>query len=257
MVLTLPQIEVFMFVFARITGIFLIAPVFSTRTFPILGKISLIIWMAVVLWFVVPVSPGIPSGPIGISLFLIKELIIGLIIGFSCHILFAAIQSAGDIIDLQMGMSIATALDPTTGTVTSIVGKLTFYIALTVFLILNGHHMLLSAIHQSFRTIPVGAPIIISQDLVLQMINLGSNMLLIAVQLASPALLLIFISDFSFGIVSRVAPQVNVFMLGFQVKPTLGLLAILFSLPLMITNISSIITQMTQEIIRSFSIMKL
>jgi len=256
MMITVAQVEVFMFIVARIAGIFLLAPVFSARTFPAAGKIALIIWMSAVLWFVVPVSPALPDGSVMISLFLIKELSIGLILGFICHMLFAAIQSAGDIIDLQMGMSIATALDPTTGTVTTILGKLLFYVSLTVFLILNGHHLLLSAVNQSFTVIPVGAPIVFSQQLVLQMINIGSSMLLIAVQLASPALLLIFISDFSFGIVSRVAPQVNVFMLGFQVKPTLGLLAVLFSLPLLISNISVIISQMAQEMVRMFSIIK-
>lgn len=256
MVLTLPQVEVFMMVLARTAGIFLLAPVFNTRTFPTLGKIALIIWISVVLWFVVPVSPALPDGMLPFALLLIKELLTGAIIAFICHVLFSAVQSAGDIIDLQMGMSIATALDPSTGMVTTIVGKLTYYIAITVFLILNGHHMVLAAVNQSFRAIPVGAPIVFDQNIVLQMISVSSNMFLIAVQLASPALLLIFLSDFAFGIVSRVAPQVNVFMLGFQVKPTLGLLAILFSLPLLISNISVIIGQMTQEIIRTFSIIK-
>ena len=81
-------------------------------------------------------------------------------------------------------------------------------------------------------------------------------MLLTAVQLSAPALVIIFLSDFAFGIVSRVAPQVNVFMLGFQVKPSLGLLVIIFTLPLLISHISSIMGQMATEAVRMLTIIK-
>lgn len=247
MVITLPQLEIFALVFARVLGVFIQAPVFNTRSFPIVGKTAIAIWIAAALWFTVPVR-ALPATPVLFISSLISEVAVGFLIGFICYVLFAAIQSAGEFIDLQMGLSVASAFDPSIGMVTSIVGRLCFYIGMIIFLLLNGHLMILSALHQSFRVLPVGSMIVVSEAMVTQLINLGSAMLLVSVQLAIPALILIFLSDFSFGIVSRVAPQVNVFMLGFQVKPTLGLLAVIFSLPLLINQIGVLTGTMTQEL---------
>lgn len=254
MVITLPQIEVFLLIFARVAGIFLEAPVFNARTIPAFLKIAFAIWLTAIFWFIIPILDASRFTSITPSfIFLvINELIIGMLIGFVCQILFAAVQATGDFIDLQMGMSIATMLDPSTGAVATILGRLCFFVAVVVFLITNGHHMILSGLYQSFRLIPLASPITISSNLITQLIHLGESLWLISLQLATPALLLIFLSDFSLGIVSRVAPQVNVFMLGFQLKPMLGLLAILFSLPLIINFISLLSAQMVQEIIKLF-----
>jgi len=251
MVVTLPQIEVFVLVLSRIAGIFIQAPVYNSRTFPALGKTALAIWISAVMLMVVPVK-ALPDSSFTFMIMIASELIIGFLIGFVCQILFTGIQAAGDLIDLQMGTSIANSLDPNTGSVSSMVGKLTFFIGTVTFLILNGHHMILAGVHQSFNAIPVGYLINISPNLTTQLIELVGVMLLIAVQLAVPALLMIFLSDFSFGIVSRVAPQVNVFMLGFQIKPSLGMLAILFSIPLIANHIGTLTNQMIQEIVKLF-----
>ncbi len=250
MVLTLVQIEVFLLILARIAGLFIETPVLNAKTFPSSGKTALAIWISIIMLFFVPYSHNPVNNPVVMVFLIINEVAIGFLIGFVCQILFGAVQAAGEIVDLQMGLSIASAFDPSTGAVTSIVGKLFFYLALVMFVMLNGHHMVLSAVYQSFRVIPVGTFIHISGNLVTQLTMLVASMLLIALQLAVPALLLIFLFDFSLGIISRVAPQVNVFQLGFQMKPTIGLIAILFSTPFLITHISNMIAQMIQEIIK-------
>jgi flagellar biosynthesis protein FliR len=149
-----------------------------------------------------------------------------------------------------MGTSIASALDPNTGAMSSMIGRLAFFLGLVIFFVLNGHHMILAGVHHSYSVLPIGYSVNFSAAFALQVIEGVSSLLLIALQLAVPALLIIFLSDFSFGIVSRVAPQVNVFMLGFQVKPSLGMLALLFSVPLMTSHVGTLINRMIQEIIR-------
>ncbi len=255
MVVTLQQLEVFLLILARIVGIFIQAPVYNSRSIPAMAKVALALWISAVLWFSAPVS-WLPDSALLLILMIVNEVAIGFLIGFVCQILFTAIQAGGEIIDLQMGLSIATSLDPSTGTVTSIVGRMAYYIEITIFLIINGHHMILAALNQSFRLIPIGTFMHFSGPLISQLINAGASLLLIAVQLSTPALVIIFLSDFAFGIVSRVAPQVNVFMLGFQVKPSLGLLVIIFTLPLLISHISSIMGQMASETIRMLTIIK-
>jgi len=126
------------------------------------------------------------------------------------------------------------------------------------FLILDGHHVILSAFHQSFRVLPLGAPVnIFSDKLAVQLINLGVALWSTAFQIAIPVILLIFLSDFTFGIVSRVAPQVNVFMLGFQVKPSLGLTGIVLILPLFARQILNLFERMGEEMLKLLVALKI
>jgi flagellar biosynthetic protein FliR len=250
MIISLEQLAVFFLILGRIAGIFIQAPIFSSRSFPIFAKTSLAIWIAILLWFVTPVYEKIPETLPAFILALIFEIAIGFVIGFIVNIIFIAVQSGGEIMDLQMGLSVATALDPVFGSVISIIGRLAFFTALIIFLTADGHHLVLSAFHQSFTYLPAGKMAnFASPALALQMIELGSTLWLTAIKLAAPAVLLIFLSDFTFGIVSRVAPQVNVFMLGFQVKPSLGLLGILLSLPFIVKYINRLIEFMAEQMV--------
>ena len=249
MVLTVPQLLIFLLIFARIAGIFIEAPVYSARTFPSLGKVALAIWISAVMWHTIPVKT-LPQENITFVIMLLSEFFIGFAIGFICNVFFESLQSAGNLIDLQMGTSIASAMDPNTGAMSSMIGRLAFFMGLVIFFVLNGHHMILAGVHHSYTAIPIGYTINLSSAFTLQVVEAVASLLLIALQLSVPALLIIFLSDFSFGIVSRVAPQVNVFMLGFQVKPSLGMLALLFSVPLMTSHVGTLINRMIQEIIR-------
>lgn len=207
------------------------------------------VWLSIILWFVTPVYQSFPATLFGFLLALVFEVAVGFLIGFVCNLIFIAVQSAGEIMDLQMGLSVATALDPVFGSVISIIGKLTFFTALIVFVTADGHHLIFSAFHQSFTALPVGKLANFSSPhLATQLIGLGSLLFATAIKLAAPAILIIFLSDFSFGIVSRVAPQVNVFMLGFQVKPSLGLLGFLISLPFIIKYINKLLEVMLQQL---------
>lgn len=257
MVLSAPQLMVFLLILARIAGIFIEAPIFNSRSIALFAKTALAIWISMVLWFVSPVSAPLPLSIPAFILALFFEVALGFAIGFICNIIFIAVQSAGELIDLQMGLSVATAFDPIFGAVISVIGKLTFYTALIIFITANGHHLILSAFQQSFTALPVGKfANFASPNLALQLTGLGSMLWITAIQLAAPAILLIFLSDFSFGIVSRVAPQVNVFMLGFQVKPMLGLLAIMMSLPFMVKHIHNLLEVMLQHLALFASSMK-
>lgn len=249
MVLTLPQIQVLVLIFARVAGIFIEGPLFSARTFPALAKTALAIWVSFALMFSTPVSM-LPPDSIIFIIMLLSEFFIGFAIGFVCNVFFETLQSAGNLIDLQMGTSIASAMDPNTGAMSSMIGRLAYFLGLVTFLVLNGHHMILAGVHQSFLALPIGHLMNFSSALTLQVVDSVASLLLISLQLSVPALLIIFLADFSFGIVSRVAPQVNVFMLGFQVKPSLGILALLFSAPLLTSHVSTLINQMIQEIMK-------
>ena len=250
MIITIQQIIVFFLIVGRIAGVFIQAPIFNSRSFPFFAKTVIAIWISIVLWFVTPIHSTLPDSFSAFILALIFEVAIGFIIGFIVNIIFIAVQSAGEMMDLQMGLSVATALDPVFGAVISVVGKLAFFMALIIFITADGHHLILSGLHQSFTALPVGKLANFSSpNLAMQIIELGSNLWLTAIKLAAPVVLLIFISDFTFGIVSRVAPQVNVFMLGFQVKPSLGLLGLLLSLPFIVKYINKLLEFMAEQLV--------
>ncbi len=250
MIITLQQLAVFLLILGRIAGVFIQAPIFNSRSFPFFAKTSVAIWLSILLWFVTPVHKILPTTLLAFILALVFEIAIGFVIGFICNVIFIAVQSAGEMADLQMGLSVATALDPVFGAVISVIGRLAFFTALIIFITADGHHLILSGFHQSFIALPVGKMANFgSPNLALQMIHLGSTLWLTAIKLAAPAILLIFISDFTFGIVSRVAPQVNVFMLGFQVKPSLGLFGLLMSLPFIVKYINKLIEFMAEQLV--------
>jgi len=251
MVITPAQLTVFLLILGRIVGIFIQAPLLNSRSIPFLIKTTLAVWLAIIFWFTVPINPALPVTTGGLVTAFILEVLVGFLIGFLANVIFVAVQAAGEIMDLQMGLSVATALDPVFGSTISVIGKLTFSLSLVIFVSLNGHHLLFAALHQSFTTVPAGTTAnIFNPAIQVQLMELGVNLWRTAIILAAPAVLLIFLSDFCFGIVSRVAPQVNVFMMGFQVKPSLGLVAILISIPFIIKYISNILAFMGEEMLR-------
>ena len=257
MILTSTQLQIFFYILARLGGVCIQAPVFSSRSFPAPAKTAFCVWVALLLWFVTPISPALPATVLGFVLTLAGEVALGFAIGFVANILLLAVQSAGEIIDMQMGLSVASALDPVFGAVISVIGRLVFFISLIIFLEFNGHHMLLAAFHQSFQLVPAGRIAnFTSYNLVSQMAGLGGVLWLTAIKLAAPAVLLIFLTDFTFGIVSRVAPQVNVFMLGFQVKPIVGLFALSLTLPFLVRFINSLIGTIGGEVLKLLLIVK-
>ncbi len=251
MILSTAQLQVFFFLLARIGGVFISAPIFSSRSFVAPTKIAFAVWLSLLLWFVTPVTSQLPTSVVGFVIVLAAEVAFGYAIGFIANLLFIALQSAGELIDAQMGLSVATALDPSIGQVISIIGRLVMFVSLIVFLELDGHHLILAAFHQSFSVLPAGQVADFSHySMVAQIANLGAALWLTAVKLAIPSILLIFLADFTFGIVSRVAPQVNVFMLGFQVKPLLGLFAISLTLPFLVRYINNMLGTLGSEVLK-------
>ncbi|MBU0572883.1 MAG: flagellar biosynthetic protein FliR [Candidatus Margulisbacteria bacterium] len=252
MIISLAQLSVFLLIVTRIGGIMVQTPVFSSRSFPTPAKVALSVWTAAVMWFVVPVSSALPTTTVSLLLVLASEFTIGLLIGLIANLIFVSVQAAGEIIDLQMGLSVAQSFDPIFGSQISIVGRLFFFTMITMFLIINGHHMVLAGVYKSFNMIPAGQLANFGNGaLVLQIITLGSKLFAVGFMLSAPTLLILFImASFVFGIVSRVAPQVNVFMLSFQVRPTLGLIGILLTVPLLVKHIANMLGILGEELLK-------
>jgi len=248
MILLLSQVEFFSLILARIFGFFGQATFFEHRSIPIVPKVGICFFISMMIWTALPPARDLPGNFVVFALALVQEYFIGKLIGFVCFIIVKSILAAGDLMGMQMGLSVANQFDPGQGIQMNIVGRLFDFTALLFFLVVNGHLMVLGSLMKSFYDIPVFSMINIANP-ILHIVSLGVSLWGLAVRLASPVILTIFLLDFAFGTISSVAPQVNVFMLAFQVKPMLGLTTLYLTIPLLVWQVINIINKILDKII--------
>ena len=246
---------VFFLIMARVLGLFLSAPILSDRAIPQTMKLSMAFWVSLLFWFVVP-SPDVHLiKNYEIILALGSEIFLGLVIGFITRIIFVGVQMAGSLMDMQMGLSVAATFDPSTGGQTTIMERLMFYFVIAMIFLTNSHHLLLVALFESFKVIPL-VRVVEYRGLIDQMATLSNGIFLTGLDLSMPVLLIIFLLDFSLGLLARLAPQVNVFQLGFQIKPMLGLWIFVFTIPVLTGEVNNLVQMMMSEIYKMFSLVK-
>jgi flagellar biosynthetic protein FliR len=225
------QVIGFMLVVARLSGLFLIAPVFSSPM--IQGRIKLMALLVLAATLTPIVAPDAPETPASVLPLIISvgtETIIGLAIGFSVAIVFAAIQVGASLIDTSIGFSMANIIDPINNAQGAVLGSFYSMVATLSFLAVNGHHWMLGGFKRSFDVVALGA----TPDIEQMMNNLFttfSQLFAMAFQIAAPVLITLLMVDVVLGIVSRVVPQMNVFFVGIPLKVGVGLLAIIITLP--------------------------
>lgn len=226
------------FIFARLLGFFRMAPVFNRKEIPGMVKIGLVLLMTIVLTLVVKPEVTIIKDSFVLSIFL--NMVVGAMLGYVAQLILLAIDAGGDMVNMQMGLSSAMVLDPTTSSQVSIVGKCFQFLGLIIFIQLGGVYWLISALVHSFTIFPLDATIIPLQELVNMdyVIKLSSNVLFMGLQIASPILLATLGQDIILGVISKTAPQVNVFQLSFLFKPVLGAAIMVWILPMLINIIS-------------------
>ncbi|NLW90313.1 MAG: flagellar type III secretion system protein FliR [Syntrophomonadaceae bacterium] len=225
----------FLILFGRLSGLFISAPILSSRMLPVRLKVLIIAMLAATLSYVVPLQDSIASinSPGLFIAALVVEFVVGFTIGFVCYVVLAAIQTAGQLMDMQMGFAIVNVVDPSSGTQIPLMGNLTQTIALMVYLGMNGHHYLIQALVQSYKVIPVMG-LSTNHRMMDWMTEITVYMLIIAVKLAAPLVMAILTSDIAMGFIARTVPQMNVFIVGLPLKILLGLGALLVMFPIYI-----------------------
>lgn len=255
MIITIAHVTTFFLIAARLIGLIFWAPFFSDRQIFAMAKVALVFWTASLLIFVVPLPANLPDTNLAFLLALLMEYFIGMLLGFTSSIMVTAIEFAGSLMDTQAGLSVASMLDPSTGRNAALFERLLKNVAILIFIVIDGHHMILSVFQQSFQVLPVGAPIHITEPMRFLM-SLGKEIFRIGVQLAAPIILVVFLVDFAFGLLNRVAEQINVFQLGFQIKPTVSLIIILAITPALVYSILNIMEGIMEQLLELISLMQ-
>lgn len=233
--------------FCRVMALFSVAPLLYHRSVPAQIKIALSILIASI---VAPTlsSPVIPlSSPAALAV-LAQQMLLGLTIGFSMRLVFAAVELAGDLIGLQMGLSFASFIDPHSSAQTPLIGAMLGVLATLLFLSMNGHLMMISALTDSFRLFPIGALGGDNQVPVdsVRLVAWTGELFRIGLHLSLPVLITMLILNLALGVLVRSAPQLNLFAVGFPVTLLTGLLVLMLSLPYVAPYLQSALENATR-----------
>lgn len=220
----------------RLSGMMLVAPLYSGRVVPVPIRVAVLLVLTALL---IPVAWGhLDRVPQVSPAALIQEMLIGFAIGLGAAVLIGAAEVAGDYVALQTGLSSAGLLDPVSGGTVPTLGQFTHLFALTTFLTLNGHVLVLEALAASTELIPVGAGIA-SEDGLTEMILLGGHLFAVGLRIAAPVIVAVLISNLALGILNKAAPQFNVLLMAFPVQIGIGLLVLALTLPLLAAFVST------------------
>ena len=220
-------------IFVRLTSFFMIAPLFSMKGVPNQFKVGLAFFIALVALSSLPEGEPLLLNSFYILL-IIKELGVGLALGFTAALLLYTVQIAGAFIDFQMGFSIASVMDPQTGTQVPIIGHFKYILALLFLLTVNGHHLMLDGVVQSFQSFPVESIAFSAkmEDVAHFFTRLFVEMFMIALQIALPIVGALFLVDVALGILAKTVPQLNIFAVGLPLKIIVGFIMLFLSMPI-------------------------
>ncbi|WP_245237451.1 flagellar biosynthetic protein FliR [Paenibacillus ihuae] len=250
----LQSFPVFLLIFCRITSFFVVIPVFSSRTVPVQFKIGLSLFVALIVFSSGGTEIAVPQDFTYILLIL-REVLIGLLLGFVGFLMFITIQTAGSLIDIQIGFAIANVIDPVTGSSAPIFGNFKYMIALTMFIIMNGHHYLLNAIVNSYEWVPLNNNLFIKMidgSLSEFLVHSFAQSFMLALQMSAPLVTALFLTDVGLAFLARTAPQYNVFVIGIPLKIIVGLSLFLLLMPsmaLLFQNLFDIMFESMQNLL--------
>ncbi|HBS42289.1 MAG TPA: flagellar biosynthetic protein FliR [Oceanospirillales bacterium] len=215
----------YIYPFARITGLLMVMPLLGTRMVSQRIRIILALFITLVVTPVLPPMPLFDGLSVASFIVILQQLLIGIVLGFVVEVLNQVFVIAGQLIAMQTGLGIATTVDPGQGASVVVVSQWFLFMVSLVFLSLNGHLVLIEILIESFRTLPVGFSSFSSEQLGL-LVEWTGWMFAAAVVIALPAMTALLVVNLAFGVMTRAAPQLNIFALGFPVTMIVGLFII-------------------------------
>jgi flagellar biosynthetic protein FliR len=226
------QIDIFLLILIRVTSFFILSPIFSRNSLPSIMKIGLGMLIAVMITSTTSITIVPYDHMIQYMFLILSEFMSGLILGYVAYFAFMALYIAGQIIDMQIGFGMVNVLDPQGSTQIPVTANLYNVLAILLFLSINGHHMLISAIFYSFKVLPIGY-INISERFINNLFSMVGDSFVLGFKIAAPIIIAILLVNIALGILARTVPQMNVFVVGMPLKIFVGLLILLLTVPLL------------------------
>lgn len=224
----------FLLIFVRMTGLFIVAPVFGRRNIPAYLKIGFSFFSAILLVNTIQIpSPDFYDSMLQVALIIAKEFIVGITIGFIAYLAFTAIYIAGEIIDMQIGFGIVNVMDPISNIQVPVTSNVYFILSMLVYLSIRGHHALIKALFDSYTVVPLGLAVF-DASIMDNLMGIFANIFAIGFKIAAPIIAAILITDVALGTISRMVPQLNVFVIGMPLKILVGIVVLVVTIPMFI-----------------------
>ncbi len=253
--ISLPQIQLFLFIFLRVSAMTLTVPVFDSRNIPATFKIGLCFTIALVLYPIVRLEPAAFSPSLILLVIGVAcEILTGVIIGFVIRLIFSGIQLAGELAAFQMGFSVANVIDPMSSSQVPVISQMMYMFAILIFLTTNAHHWVLRALVESFHLIPPFG-FHASGALMARLTQAAGDLFVIAVKTGSPVIVSLLLVCLGLGLVGRTVPQMNVFMVATPVNILIGFLFFSLSFPLMMSYLNQLLSGLGTEILQIMKLM--
>jgi flagellar biosynthetic protein FliR len=229
--ISLKDIYHLLLVMFRTGALFMTVPVFGHMSIPRILRV----WIIILFGFIIFPSIAVPNVEppatlVHFTLVVANEIAIGLLMGFGVIIFFSAVQYAGHLIGLQMGLAVANVIDPMGTGEVAIIGEFYYFFSLIIFLLIDGHYIVIEALIKSFRLVPIGGGVM-NPSIGEYLITLTGMVFIISIKLAAPVIITLFIMNAILGIIARTVPQMNVFIVGFPLAIGVGIALIAFTLP--------------------------
>ena len=241
MVELVPKISVLLLIFVRVSAFFVTIPLFSYKTIPSQLKIVLAFVLSWMMYYTFSIEAFTINGDY--LLLVLKEAIVGLVLGLVVYIVFSAVQIAGGFIDFQMGFAMANIVDPQTGAQSPLMGQFFNFLLLLVFLAINGHHVVLDGIFYSYQFMPIDQffPKFGDVESIEYIMKLFVAVFAIAFQMSAPIIATLFLVTLALGITGKTVPQLNIFVVGFPIKIAVGFILLVTMMGVMVEVMEKVI----------------
>ena len=226
MTFTVENLEFYLLVLVRVSALVMTAPFFSYNTIPMRVRAAMSVFLSLICISITPVITLHYVGVVGYAVLILKEMLLGITLGLMCTMCFQIVSFAGQLMDMDMGLSMASMFDPMTNSQISVTGNLYNYALLLMMVVTNMHYYIIRAICDSFSYFNVGKAVFPMTNLKNIVVDFIGNYLVIAVRIVLPVFCCMLLINVILGVLAKAAPQMNMFVVGMQIKIMVGLVVL-------------------------------
>lgn len=245
------DLELFLLIFVRVASFVYIAPFFSMSNTPSRVRVGLAFFISVLLYQTGPEQEAVYDTLTGYTIIVMKEAVTGFLIGFGANLCTAVVSFAGQIADMEMGLSMASLFDPATKQQTTITGVYYNYMVLLLLMISGMHRYLLKALAETYELIPINGAVFHDDALLQALITFMGDYIIVGFRICLPIFAVMIILNAVLGILAKVSPQLNMFAVGIQMKVLVGF-CVLFVTTAMLPDAAGFIYEQMKRMVVSF-----
>lgn len=256
MTFTVEDLEFYLLVLMRVAGLIMTAPFFSYTSVPMRVRAAMSVFLTLVVIQATPVITLHYTGLLEYSVLIVKETMLGVTIGLMCSICFYVINMAGQLMDMEMGLAMANMFDPMTNMQVSVTGNLYNYLLMLMLVVTNMHYYILRAIVDSFSYFNVGEALFDTVSLKNVVVDFMANYFIIAVRIILPVFCCMLLINVVLGVLAKAAPQMNMFVVGMQIKVLVGLVILVLvmqSFPMVSDYVFDEMKQIMTQVVHVFT----